>query len=48
MDEGLTHMRTTRKKADENSNEMNEMNGHKNWTRNGKPNDHMNETDDHF
>jgi hypothetical protein len=40
MDEGLTHMQTTRKKADENTNEMN---GHENWTRNGKSNrnDHM-------
>jgi hypothetical protein len=31
MNEGLTPMRTTQKGADENSNEMN---GHKNWTRN--------------
>jgi hypothetical protein len=42
MDEGLTLMRTTRKGADKNTNEMNE---HENWTRNGKPNDHMNETE---
>jgi hypothetical protein len=40
MDEGLTLMRTTRKGADKNTNEMNV---HENWTRNGKPNrnDHM-------
>jgi hypothetical protein len=42
MDEGLTLMRTTRKGADKNTNEMNE---HGNWIRNGKPNrnDHMDE-----
>jgi hypothetical protein len=43
MDEGLTLMGTTRKVADENTNEVNE---HENWTKNGKPNrnDHMDET----
>jgi hypothetical protein len=44
MDERLTPMRTTQKRADENSNEMN---GYTNWTSNGKPNrnDHMDETE---
>jgi hypothetical protein len=44
MDEELTLMQTTRKRADENTNEKNE---HENWTRNGKPNrnDHMDETE---
>jgi hypothetical protein len=44
IDEGFTPMRTTQKGADENSNEMN---GHENWTKNGKPNrnDHMDETE---
>jgi hypothetical protein len=44
MDKGLTPMRTTRKEADENTNEIN---GYENWTRNAKPNrnDHMDETE---
>jgi hypothetical protein len=44
MDEVLTLMRTTRKRADKNTNEMNQ---HENWTRNSKPNrnDHMDETE---
>jgi hypothetical protein len=44
MDEGFTLMKTTRKGADKNTNEMNK---HENWTRNGKPNrnDHMDETE---
>jgi hypothetical protein len=44
MDKGLTSMWTTRKGADENSNEMNR---HENWTRNCKRNrnDHMDETE---
>jgi hypothetical protein len=44
MDERLTPMRTTRKRADENSNEMN---GHENWTRNEGADENTNEMNGH-
>jgi hypothetical protein len=44
MDQGLMPMRTTRKGADENSNEMN---GHENWTRNEGADENTNEMNGH-